>query len=229
MNLNLINDVPGGLTRRARSFVAEHGIRVDARSVEQHKQWWLDRDIPADVVDRMAAFQEHWGGLLLPPASQYDGGPKYFEADSPEGTSSEGWWFEAGTQRTAVPYSFMIGPAGEFGIHANQWAPLHATVEGWIEALALAHHASMWAKQITKITGDDVDGLELDAMEPVPEAQGIADTWWRGTDSLVAIYTGEARCLSFPRGRTALIYSGLDEWGLYGGVREGSPLGEEKS
>ncbi|MET7661510.1 hypothetical protein ABZS99_21900 [Streptomyces sp. NPDC005463] len=168
MNLNLINDVPSGLTRRARNFVAVHGIRADVRSVEQHRQWWLDRDIPADVVDRMADFQARWGGLLLPPASQYDGGPKYFEADSPEGTSSEGWWFEAGTQRTAVPYSFMIGPAGEFGIHANQWAPLHATVEGWIEALALTHHASMWAKQITKVTADDVDSLELDTMDPVP-------------------------------------------------------------
>ncbi|MGW2348143.1 hypothetical protein [Actinacidiphila glaucinigra] len=229
MDLNLIKDVPGGLTRRARNFVAVHGIRVDTRSVEQHRQWWLDRGIPADVVDRMTAYQEHWGGLLLPPASQYDGGPKYFDADSPEGTSSEGWWFEAGTQRTAVPYAFMIGPAGEFGIQADSWAPLHASVEGWIEALALTHHASMWAKQITKITGDDVDGIEVDAMESVLEVQGLADNWWRGADSLVAIYTGEARCLSFPRGRTALIYSGLDEWGLYGGVGDGSPRGAEQS
>ncbi|WP_331447998.1 hypothetical protein [Streptomyces xanthochromogenes] len=228
MNLNLINDAPSGLTRRARNFVEVHGIRVDARPVEQHRQWWLDREIPADVVDRMAAFHEHWGGLLLPPASKYDGGPKYFEADSPEGTPSEGWWFEAGTQRTAVPYSFMVGPAGEFGIHANHWVPLHATVAGWIEALALTHHASMWAKQITKVTGEDVNGLELDSMEPVPEVQGLADTWWRGADSLVAIYTGEARCLSFPRGRTALIYAGLDEWGLYGGAGEGTSSGEEQ-
>ncbi|MER5597713.1 hypothetical protein [Streptomyces sp. NPDC002265] len=96
-----------------------------------------------------------------------------------------------------------------------------------IEALALTHHASMWAKQITKITGDDVDGIELDAMEPVLEVEGLADNWWRGTDSLVAIYTGEARCLSFPRGRTALIYSGLDKWGLYGGVGDGSPRAEQ--
>ncbi|POX52507.1 hypothetical protein [Streptomyces sp. Ru72] len=229
MDLNLINDVPDGLTRRARHFVAVHGIRVDTRPVDQHRQWWLDRGIPADAVDRMASYQERWGGLLLPPASQYDGGPKYFDADSPEGTSSEGWWFEAGRQRTAVPYAFMIGPTGEFGIHANHWVPLHATVEGWIEALALTHHASMWAKQITKITGDDVDGLKLDAMKPVPEVQGLADTWWRGADSLVAIYTGEAQGLSYPRGRTALVYSGLDEWGLYGGVGEEPSQGVEQS
>ncbi|WP_348652175.1 hypothetical protein [Streptomyces sp. 71268] len=192
MNLHLVNDLPDGLTRRARSFVGTHGIKVDAKQLEQHRQWWLDREVPASVIDRMAAFQERWGGLLLPPAAQYDGGPKCFDADSPTGTMSEVWWFEAGTQRTAVPFSFMIGPAGEFGIHADRWTPLHATVEGWVESLALSHHAFMWAKQITKVTGDDVDRIKLDAYEPVPEVMGLTDTWWRGTDSLVAIYSGEA-------------------------------------
>ncbi|MFI8190906.1 hypothetical protein ACIF8T_19185 [Streptomyces sp. NPDC085946] len=218
MNLDLLGDVPDGLTRRARGFVGVHGIRVDVRPVADHRQWWLDRDVPPAVIDRMAAFGERWGGLLLPPAPEYDGGPKYFEPDSPEGSASEGWWFEAGTQRTAVPYSFMIGPGGEFGIHADRWVPLHATVEGWVESLALAHHAAMWAERVTKVTGDDVDRIALDACEPVREVRGLADTWWRGTDSLVAIYSGEAECFSFPRGRTALVYSGLDEWGLRGGV-----------
>ncbi|MFI6250601.1 hypothetical protein [Streptomyces sp. NPDC051016] len=117
-----------------------------------------------------------------------------------------------------MPYSFMIGPGDEFGIQAERWTPLHATVEGWIESLALAHHASMWARRITRVTGDDVDGIALDGYEPVPEVRGLADTWWRGRDSLVAVYSGEAECLSFPGGRSALIYSGLDEWGLRGGV-----------
>ena len=214
VNLNLFNDVPDGLTRRARSFVQAHGVKVDVRRVEEHRQWWLERDIPAAVVDRMVAYEERWGGLVLPPASQYDGGPRYLEADSPEGSASEGWWFEAGMQRTAVPYAFMIGPSGEFGIHADQWAPLHSTVEGWVESLALTHHASMWAKQIVKVTGDDVDGIMLDGFEPVREVMGLADAWWRGADSLVAVYTGEAKALSFPRSRTALIYSGLNEWAL---------------
>jgi hypothetical protein len=47
---------------------------------------------------------------------------------------------------------------------------------------------------------------------------GRADTWWRGSDSLVALYTGEAEALGIPEGRVALVYSGLDEWGLRGGV-----------
>jgi hypothetical protein len=220
VNLNLFNDVPDGLTRRARSFVQVHGVKVDVRHVEEHRQWWLERDIPAAVIDRMAAYEERWGGLVLPPASRYDGGPRYLEADSPEGSESESWWFEAGMQRSAVPYRFTIGPSGEFGIHSGQWVPLHATVEGWVESLALTHHASMWAKQIIKVTGDEVDGIALDGFEPVREVMGLADTWWRGADSLVAVYTGEAETLSFPQGRTAVIYSGLDEWGLRGGVKD---------
>lgn len=87
-----------------------------------------------------------------------------------------------------------------------------------MESLALAHHASMWAKQVTKLVSDDLDGIELDGYEPVHEVMGLADTWWRGPDSLVALYSGEATSMSFPGGRIALIYSGLDEWGLRGGV-----------
>ncbi|MFH9824832.1 hypothetical protein [Streptomyces bobili] len=220
MKLHLYNDVPDSLTRRARSFVSAHGIKVDVKSVEEHREWWLERDIPTEVIDRMAAYQQRWGGLVLPPGPKYDGGPKYFDPDAPEGSPAEGWSFEAGDQRTAVPYSFMIGPAGEFGIHSHQWTPLHASVEGWVESLALAHHASMWAKQITKLTGDDVNSITMDAYEPVREVKGLADNWWRGSDSLVAIYSGEAESLSFPAARTALIYSGLDDWGLRGGVED---------
>ncbi|GLX49536.1 hypothetical protein Shyhy01_24860 [Streptomyces hygroscopicus subsp. hygroscopicus] len=220
VDLNLFDDVPDGLTRRARSFVRAHGVKVDVRPVDGYRQWWLERGVPPEVIDRMGAYQERWGGLLLPPATQYDGGPKYLDPDSPE-SDSAGWWFEAGMQRTAVPYSFMISPSGEFGIHADRWAPLHATVEGWVESLALAHHASMWARQVTKLVGDDVDGIELDGFEPVREVMGLADTWWRGSDSLIALYSGEAESLGLPGERIALIYSGLDEWGLRGGVEAG--------
>ncbi|WP_323379763.1 hypothetical protein [Streptomyces alkaliphilus] len=99
--------------------------------------------------------------------------------------------------------------------------PLHATVEGWVESLALAHHAFLCAKQVTRIVGDEVDGIDANGYEPVREVEGLADTWWRGPDSLVALYTGEATALDFPRGRVALIHSGLDEWGLRGGVEAG--------
>ncbi|MFI1245813.1 hypothetical protein ACH4TY_03780 [Streptomyces anulatus] len=111
----------------------------------------------------------------------------------------------------------MIDPSGEFGIQAEKWAPLHKTIEGWVEALALAHHASKWAKQVTKLVGDDVVGIDLEGYVPV---MGLTDTWWRGPDALIALYSGEATSLNFPRGRVAVIYAGLDEWGLRGGVAD---------
>ncbi len=119
-------------------------------------------------------------------------------------------------QRTAVPYSFMIGPDGEFGVYGDRWVPLHAAVEGWVESVALAYHASMWAKKILKVTADEVEAIRLEGHEPVHEVAGLADTWWRGSDSLVAIYRGEAECLAAPACRTAFVYTGLDHWGLHG-------------
>ncbi|MFF3660832.1 hypothetical protein [Streptomyces olivochromogenes] len=222
MELHLINHVPEGLTKRAGHFVVAHGLKVDVPRVGRRREQWLALGIPSAEIDRVTAYQERWGGLALPPAPHYDGGPKYLDPDVPEGSSVEGWWFEAGIQRTSVPYSFVIGPGGEFGIHGGRWTPLHQTVEGWVESVALAHHASMWAKRVTRVTGSEVDAIALDAFEPVKEVKGLADTWWRGSDSLVAMYTGEAECLSAPQCRTALIYSGLGKWGLYGGVKDES-------
>ncbi|BCJ65676.1 hypothetical protein [Polymorphospora rubra] len=167
MNLNLFHSVPEGLTRRARLVVSAHGVRADVPDVEQYRPRWLELGVPASEISRTAAFQQRWGGLVLPPAPAYDGGPRYFDVDTPDGSPAptldgsmmHGWWFEAGPQRTAVPYLFMIGPAGEFGIHAQRWVPLHATIEGWVESLALARHAAKWARQITMVTGDAVDSL----------------------------------------------------------------------
>lgn len=163
------------------------------------------------------AFEARWGGLVLPPAPVYEGGPRVLGADTPEGSTEQGWWFEAGVQRASVPYEFMIGPNDEFGIRAGTWTPLHASIEGWVESVALAHHAAQWAGSITKITGADVDSLDLDGFEPVPEVGGLADTWWRGRNSLVAVYRGEAECLDSDGSLVAMVYSGLSDWGLNGG------------
>ncbi|MFD9377830.1 hypothetical protein ACFWBH_20160 [Streptomyces sp. NPDC059999] len=66
------------------------------------------------------------------------------------------------------------------------------------------------------MTGDKVEALDLYNFEAVPEVACIADTWWRGTDSLIAIYRGEAEVMHAPQCRTATIYAGLDDWGLGG-------------
>ncbi|MFD0856480.1 hypothetical protein ACFQ07_29850 [Actinomadura adrarensis] len=209
-------DVPDGLSRRARSFVRVHGLRVGSLAVEDYRSEWLERGIPSAEIDRVAAFGERWGGLALPPSPRYNGGPRFFTPDTPETDPSGGWWFEAGEQRASVPYGFMIGPDGEFGVHADRWVPLHATVEGWVESLSLTYHARLWAKSITKLVHDEVETIDLTGYVEVPEVVGLADSWWRGPDSLVAIYRGEAECLAFPAARTAYIYSGLDDWGLHG-------------
>ena len=201
-------DALADLTRGARYFVGVHGVQVEVRPFAELRPHWVTLDLPAEVIDRMATFHRRWGGLALPPAPHYDGGPRWFETDLPE-QSDEGWWFEAGLQRTAVPYSFVIGPGGEFGISADRYVPLHASIEGWVESVALAHEAFLRAKQVTRYRGDEVDALRLDGFEPVPEVRGVADSWWRGPDALVAIYTGEASCLDHPPSRAAIRYSGI--------------------
>src|SRR4051812_31591016 len=73
VNLNLFHSVPEGLTQRARSFVVAHGVRADVPDVEQYRLAWLESGIPATEIDRAARFQRRWGGLVLPPAPDYDG------------------------------------------------------------------------------------------------------------------------------------------------------------
>ncbi|GGV83115.1 hypothetical protein [Streptomyces massasporeus] len=89
-------------------------------------------------IDRVVNFQERWGGIALPPAPVYEGGPRILNADTPEGSAGEGWWFSAGDERVSMAYGFMIGPDGEFGIHADHWTSLHAGIDGWVESLALS-------------------------------------------------------------------------------------------
>ncbi|MGW5532557.1 hypothetical protein ACWESE_37310, partial [Streptomyces xanthochromogenes] len=77
-------------------------------------------------------------------------------------------------------------------------------------------HARRNARATRTLTGDAVDGLELEGFEAVVEVAGLADTWWQGADLLVAVYRGEAEVMDAPQCRTATIYSRLDEWGPRG-------------
>jgi hypothetical protein len=214
----IVEGIPEGLTSRSQYFIRCHGFQTVRTDIESYRARWVEHGIPVDQIDRVAAFEAVWGGLVLPPSPHYDGGPRALSGDVPHRQSSGGWQFEAGLQRTALPYSFMIGPDGEFGLHAGgeDWVPLHATIEGWVEALSLADHARRCARTTTTFTGDAVDTLGLEGFEAVPEVAGLADTWWRGTDSLVAIYRGEAEVMHAPQCRTATVYSGLNAWGLRG-------------
>lgn len=162
---------PEGLSRRARGFVETHGMRLPCQDLRPYRDVWLEHGIPAAEIDRAVAFQEVWGGIALPPAPAYEGGPRVLEADFPEDRGTDGWCFSAGDCRVSMGYGFMIGPGGEFGIDADHWTPLHSSTQGWVEALALAHHAGSWAQTVTKIKGDAVEEVDLDGFEPVPEVR----------------------------------------------------------
>lgn len=210
-----IRSIPGGLTYGAQAFVGTHGTRLDPLALADYRDRWRTAGIPDEQIDRVVAFEEKWGGIVLPPSPCYDGGPKYLDADTPEETPGAGWWFEVGTQRTALPYKFVIGPDDAFGIHnSDSWVPLHESIEGWIESLSLAYHASAHASSISILRGAKVGGLDLAEFEEIRAVQGIADRWWRGRDSLVAVYRGESQLFAHPGSATAYVYAGLDEWGL---------------
>jgi hypothetical protein len=84
-------------------------------------------------------------------------------------------------------------PRRRFGIlgASGGWIPLHAGVEGWVESVALAYHASAFAQRITRLSGAAAV-TDLSGMESVGLVAGLTDVWWRGLDSLVAVYRGEA-------------------------------------
>ncbi|MFC0029484.1 hypothetical protein ACFFMM_08100 [Micromonospora chaiyaphumensis] len=173
---------------------------------------WRNHGIPAAIIERMAVFEAQWGGLQLPPAPLYEGGPKLFRTDVPEMTSTGDWWFDAGPQRFSMSYGFCIGPQGEFGIVGGaRRAVLHQSVEGWVESLALTYRARRWATQITQVRGRAVDRLDLSELEPFAEVAGLSDTWWRGGDTMIAVYRGEARLFSRPELQIAMIYNGIVE------------------
>lgn len=202
-----------GLTRRASYVVQTRGVHVGHRPV--NRQAWLDGGAPVEVVERAVAFQQRWGGLALPPAPEYDGGPVILDAGVPEQGPAGEWYFEAGSVRAAVPHGFVVGPQGEFGIETHEWVALHATVDGWVESVALAHYAAWAARRVTRVRGVEVDDIDLDGFEPVRAVRGVADTWWHGQDRVIAIYRGEAELFGDPALRVARIYEDvtLDGWG----------------
>jgi hypothetical protein len=210
-----VRSILAELSRRARSFVSIHGYRVRAGMDQRTREHWVRHGIPAAVIERMVAFEDRWGGWLLPPSPRYDGGPKWFQTDVPESTAVGEWWFSAGDQRCSVPYGFMIGPNDEFGIHGDHWAPLHASIEGWVESIALAYAARRWAPTVVTIRGEAVDDVDLTGMEEIAEVAGMADTWWRGDDTVTAIYRGEAVAFDSPRFQIAIVYAGISELPIF--------------
>ncbi|MFV2008494.1 MULTISPECIES: hypothetical protein [unclassified Micromonospora] len=194
---------------------------LDVPPVSQSRRAWREARIPDEVIGRAERYQIRLGGLVLPSAPgmpEDAAGPRMLSVGAPEWedtSASQGWFFEAGPQRTAVPYSFLIGPDGTFGIAGgdhDRWVPLHSSIDGWVEALALAYAAMDVADTVTRLTGSAVDRLDLTAMQPVAQVGGIANGWWYRPGLLAAVYTGEAELFARPAYRTAYLYAGnIDE------------------
>lgn len=189
-----VTDDPSGLSPRARRFVQVHGARIETWTAEQHRQHWTQLGRPAAAVEQLVAFQQRWGGLVLPPAAHYEGGPKVLDADDPD-VEDDGLVFSAGYPRCSVPYSYAVDVNGRFGICGEgSWVPLHASIEGWVEALALTYQAREDARTVRRVIGPAADDLiaGVETEMPVGDVAGIADNWWQQRDSLVAVFRGEA-------------------------------------
>jgi hypothetical protein len=204
-------DDSSGLSARARDLIAKHGKRVPTSTPQQQREHWMRVGVPAAFVDQVVQFQARWGGLKLPAAPEYDGGPSYFCADYVNDEHDLEICFEVGLQRSALPYSFCVDGRGRFGLMADRWVPLNRSMEGWVEAVALFHEAEGRASACT-FDGDEVDGLldraraAFGPLAQVPEAEGLADTWWQGDGVLLAIYTGEAELFGMESFRKAYLY-----------------------
>ncbi|GGU60942.1 hypothetical protein GCM10010274_57170 [Streptomyces lavendofoliae] len=75
---------PAGLSRRAQRFIETEGIRVRRQDIRRHHDAWIEHGIPAAEIERATAFQDRWGGLTLPSAPFYEGGPRILDADCPQ-------------------------------------------------------------------------------------------------------------------------------------------------
>jgi hypothetical protein len=212
MDVRQDDEVLARLSPSARGFVYTQGVRSNPRQLDGYREDWINSGVPSEVVDRAIEFQRLWGGLALPPGPFYDGGPKYFEVGGFERAETGEWLFEVGPSRTAVPYGFMIGPDGAFGIATTRWVPLHASIEGWIRSLSLAYGAFTYAEQVTWFTSSRVDSIDFAGFDRIEEVEGLVDTWWRGDGVLLASCSGEAEAFDAPQSRVVLRYTGIPGW-----------------
>jgi hypothetical protein len=202
-------DDPSGLSLRARRYLAVHGTREEAPSAEKHREHWRSQELPDAAVELAAGFQDRWGGLALPPLLRYDGGPALLTADLPALVDGAGWCIEAGHGRVQVPYRYYVDEAGRFGVEiapGGRQVPLHGSVSGWIESCALEDAARGW-DLIARRSGEVAELVttwvpRVGPLTPVPEVEGLADSWWRGDGVLVSVCAGAAMLTA---GRRALI------------------------
>ncbi|WP_436532319.1 hypothetical protein [Actinoplanes sp. HUAS TT8] len=110
-----------------------------------------------------------------------------------------------------MPYSFLISSDGTFGVAGGadgRWVPLHGSIDGWVESLAMACAAMDVADTVTRLSGEAVDSLDLSSMQPVGSVDGITNGWWYRPGMLVALYAGESELFGRSSYRSAVTNSG---------------------
>ena len=205
-------DLPDGvLSRRALSFVRAHGQRVTSNRVQRSAAQWIEQGFDEALVLRAVDYERRWGDLYLPPSILFNGGPKYLGPDLLAGNWSDGGYVEAGAARFSVFYDFLLGPDGAFGVGDTEFIPLYASVEGWIESLALEYEIRSVAKEMRKLEGSEVSSLDLSAMSSFPRVSGLSESWLMDAERVVFVSRGIGLISGHPEDLVAIVYSGIPD------------------
>ncbi|WP_430497604.1 hypothetical protein ACQRWP_22895 [Micromonospora trifolii] len=205
-------DLPeGALSRRALSFVRAHGQRVTSNRVQRSAAHWIEQGFDEGLVLRAVDYERRWGDLYLPPSILFNGGPQYLGPDLLAGHWSDGGYLEAGPARYSVFYDFLLGPDGAFGVGDTEFIPLYASVEGWIESLALEYEIRGVAKEIRKLRGSEVSSLDLLSMPSFPGVSGHSESWLMDAERVVLVSRGICLISGHPDDLVAIVYSGIPD------------------
>jgi hypothetical protein len=208
----VVIDVPAdALSQRALSFVWGHGQRLPSSRAAQCVDSWIGHGVDRALAQRAVEYEQRWGDLYLPPSMFYNGGPKYLGSDVLVGDWSAGGYLEAGPARFSVAYDFLVGPDGVFGVGETEFVPLYASVEGWIESLAIEYLLRCVATEIRTFRNSNVSSLGLSTMSPFPQVPGLADTWLIDDERVVFVCRGIGFLSGYLGDVIAVVYSGIPD------------------
>ncbi len=201
----------GALSRRALSFVQGHGQRLPSNRAYQSAEDWIGQGVDRVLTQRAVEYEQRWADLYLPPSMFYNGGPRYLGSNVLVGEWSAGGYFESGPARFSISYDFLLGPDGAFGVGGVEFVPLFASVEDWIESLALEYLLRRVTTETRKFIGPEMSSLDLSAMSPFPRISGISDSWLMDDERVVFVCRGMGFLSSFPDDVFAVAYSGIPD------------------
>jgi hypothetical protein len=179
--------------------------------VQRSAAQWIAQGLDEALVQRAADYERRWGDLYLPPSMFFNGGPRYLGPDVLAGRWSDGGYIEAGPARYSVSYDFLLAADGTFGVADIEFVPLYASVEDWIESLALEHEVRRLATEARTFTGPEVPSLDLATMSPFPGVSGLSESWLIDAERVVFVSRGMSLVSHYPDDVVAVVYSGIPD------------------